>query len=207
MRHITLQMTSINCNFLGLNAIKLAGKKKKFGRKHGGIAVFVHESITKGVSKIPTKGSDLIILKLDRMFFNLMEDTYLFFAYCSPANSSYTQRTDNDPFSEIEENISNLGTNAQILLLGDLNARTGEDNSDLFLPDSYNTDIVATYPRGNRDPVKNQYGGSLTSLCKSVPPRIYNGRKLGDTVGNFTCHKWNGQSAVDYCLASPGTNI
>ena len=82
-----------------------------------------------------------------------------------------------------------------------------EDNSDLFLPDSYNTDIVATYPRGNRDPVKNQYGGSLTSLCKSVPPRIYNGRKLCDTVGNFTCHKWNGQSAVDYCLASPGTNI
>ena len=150
---------------------------------------------------------DLIILNLDRMFFNLMEDTYLFFAYCSPANSSYTQRTDNDPFSEIEENISNLGTNAQILLLGDLNARTGEDNSDLFLPDSYNTNIVATYPRGNRDPVKNQYGETLTSLCKSVPPRIYNGRKLGDTVGNFTCHKWNGQSAVDYCLASPGTNI
>ena len=38
-----------------------------------------------------------------------------------------------------------------------------------------------------------------------MPPlEICNGRKLGDTHGDFTCHKWNGKSVVDYCLASPG---
>ena len=40
-------------------------KTKKFGRKHGGIAVFVHNSILRGVSKVGTLGSDSIILKLD----------------------------------------------------------------------------------------------------------------------------------------------
>ena len=50
----------------------------------------------------------------------------------------------------------------------------------------------------------NMYGDRLIALCKSIPLRICNGRKLGDILGSFTCHKWNGQSAVDYCLATPG---
>ena len=49
----------------------------------------------------------------------------------------------------------------------------------------------------------NAYGDALVSLCKNVPLRICNGRKLGDTQGQFTCHKWNGQSSVDYCLSTP----
>ena len=53
------------------------------------------------------------------------------------------------------------------------------------------------------DDVTNGYGDKLISLCRNVPLRICNGRKLGDTRGSFTCHKWNGQSLVDYCLASP----
>ena len=62
---------------------------------------------------------------------------------------------------------------------------------------------MATFPRGNLDTVTNSYGDSLISLCKNVPLRICNSRKLGDTQGSFTCHKWNGQSAVDYCLSTP----
>ena len=48
------------------------------------------------------------------------------------------------------------------------------------------------------------YGELLISLCRSVPLRICNGRMLGDTLGSYTCYKWNGNSTVDYCLASPG---
>ena len=50
----------------------------------------------------------------------------------------------------------------------------------------------------------NSYGEKLISLCKTVPLFICNGRKLGDILGSYTCFKWNGQSVVDYCLASPG---
>ena len=65
------------------------------------------------------------------------------------------------------------------------------------------TDTIATYPRGNKDTVTNKYGEQLVSLCRSVPLRICNGRKIGDILGEYTCYKWNGQSVVDYCLASP----
>ena len=30
--------------------------------------------------------------------------------------------------------------------------------------------------------------------------RILNGRKTGDSIGYFTCHKYNGSSVVNYCL-------
>ena len=43
----------------------------------------------------------------------------------------------------------------------------------------------------------------LIELCKSVPLRICNGRKLGDILGSYTCYKNNGQSSVDYCCVSP----
>ena len=187
-------------------------KKKKYGRKHGGIAVFVHNSILNGVSKIPTQGSECVILKLSKDFFKINKDTYLLFVYCSPANSSFCIRTGLEPFSDLEHKLGNLDPQCERIVLGDLNARTAlkldyiecENNADLSLPDNYVTDSVATFPRGNRDLVTNTYGDSLISLCRDTPLRICNGRKLGDTQGNFTCHKWNGQSTVDYCLSSPG---
>ena len=187
-------------------------KKKKFGRKHGGIAVFIHKSIIKGISKVPTQGSEAIILKMDKVFFKLNKPTYLIFTYCSPANSSYTLRTNLEPFADLEQKLSNLESESEKILLGDFNARTGakldflpeEDNSLLDLPGDYVTDTVATYQRGNLDSVTNMYGDLLISLCRNAPLRICNGRKLGDVQGSFTCQKWNGQSTVDYCLASPG---
>ena len=51
--------------------------------------------------------------------------------------------------------------------------------------------------------LSNKYGDNLLQLCKAVPLRICNGRKLGDILGNFTCFTANGNSCVDYYLASP----
>ena len=186
-------------------------KKMKAGRKHGGIAVFIHKSIVGGVTKVATQGSDSIIFRLDNTFFDLNKMTYLVFTYFSPANSSYSLRANLEPFHDLEQKLSLLEPNSEKIILGDFNARTGhkldyienEDNTGLELPGDYVTDTVATYPRGNMDEVTNGYGDQLISLCRNVPLRICNGRKLGDTRGSFTCHKWNGQSLVDYCLASP----
>ena len=196
----------------GYKCYQVCRKKKKKGRKHGGISVYVHNSILKGVSKVPTQGSDIVMLKLDKIFFRLDKDTHLLFAYCSPTNSSYSLRSDNDPISDIEQMIASLGPNANVVLLGDINGRTGnkpdyivnEENTDMILPEGYVTDTVATFPRGNMDTVTNQQGDQLIALCKSVPLRICNGRKLGDIQGQYTCHTWNGQSVVDFCLASTG---
>ena len=196
---------------LGFKCFQTCRKKLKYGRKHGGLAVYISDYLLPGIDRVPTQGSETIVIKLKKDFFRLPTDIFILFSYCVPANSSYTIRTQFEPFTDIEQKIGNLGTNSNLICFGDYNARTGdmldyiesEDNTDLSLPDDYVVDTVATYPRGNLDNVTNKYGESLISLCKNVPLRICNGRKLGDVLGSFTCHNWNGQSAVDYCLASP----
>ena len=69
--------------------------------------------------------------------------------------------------------------------------------------DLYEVDCINHLPRQNLDKKTNKYGEYLLSLCKSVPLRICNGRKLGDIFGSYTCYTPNGQSCVDYCLVSP----
>ena len=196
---------------LGYKCYQACRKKLKFGRKHGGIAVYVHNSLLPGVSKVATTGAETVQIKLNKDIFSLDRDTVISFTYCSPANSSYIQRTQLDTYDDLEQKLSCLGQDVDIISLGDFNARTGtgldyiseEDNTDM--PDlyDYQVDSVATYPRGNMDEGTNSYGEKLLSLCKSVPLRVCNGRKLGDILGTYTCYKWNGKSTVDYCMVSP----
>ena len=195
----------------GYKCYQACRKKLKYGRKHGGIAVYVRDTLLPGVSKLATTGSETVQIKLDKNSFSLDRDLVISFSYCSPANSSYTQRTQVDSYDDLEEKLSSLGQDVDIISLGDFNARTGtgrdyirnEDNT--HMPGVYNhlVDNTACYTRGNMDSVTNTYGERLLSLCKAVPLRICNGRKIGDILGEFTCYKWNGKSVVDYCMVSP----
>ena len=123
----------------GYKCFQACRKKLKFGRKHGGIAVYVRNELLPGVSKLPTTGSDTVQIKLDKNSFALDRDTILSFSYCSPANSSYTQRTQVDSFDDLEEKLSCLGQDVDIISMGDFNARTGtgrdyiqnKDNSEI----------------------------------------------------------------------------
>ena len=76
----------------------------------------------------------------------------------------------------MEQKLGSSGTNVNFLCLGDFNARTGtdieyindEDNTNLTIPmDIYETDIIATYPRGNMDEVKNVTGSNLSNCAKA----------------------------------------
>ena len=134
------------------------------------------------------------------------------FSYCVPAGSSYQTRTQFDPFEDLENKIINNANNCDLICFGDFNARTaskpdylvGDDNSDIpVMGELFIADTVATFPRGNLDQTTNSYGNKLLELCQSVPLRICNGRMLGDVRGAYTCYTGNGQSTVDYCLASP----
>ena len=181
------------------------------GRNSGGIAVYICNTILPGVSKIPSSGSENILIKLDKTFFGLNRDVAITFSYCVPENSSYQLREQLDVFGDLEYKLSCVGPEIDKLCFGDYNARThtkpdyilSEDNTDIPIPrDIYEADTVGTVPRGNLDTVTNKYGDNLLSLCKSVPLRICNGRKLGDILGNFTCFTSNGQSFVDLSCIS-----
>ena len=151
-------------------------------------------------------------LKLKYVFFGLCRDVVVSFSYCVPEYSSFQLREQLDTFGDIEQKLSNVGQHVDKLCFGDYNARTGlkldylesEDNTDIPVPlDIYEQDIMRDLPRQNMDQITNKYGNNLLSLCKSVPLRICNGRKLGDILGSYTCYTPNGQSCVDYCLVSP----
>ena len=62
-------MILIVYRYLILNASRRVEKKEKFGRKHGGLAVYVHNSIARGVRKLPTGGADSILIRLNKDFF------------------------------------------------------------------------------------------------------------------------------------------
>ena len=208
--HIASEIDQIQLE--GYKCFNVCRKKKKLGRNSGGIAVYVHNSILKGVQKIPTPGSENLLIKLKQDFFGLSRDVAVCFSYCVPEYSSFQLREQLDIFGDLELKLSGVGHNVDKLCFGDYNARTGnrldylesEDNTDIPIPlDIYETDVMCDLPRQNLDRVTNKYGDHLLSLCKSVPLRICNGRKLGDILGSFTCYTPNGQSCVDYCLVSP----
>ena len=194
---------------IGYICFNVCRKKRQFDRNSGGNAVYVKNNIFQGVKKIP---SENVLIKLKQSYFGLSRDLVVSFSYCVPENSSFQVREQLDVFGDIELKLSSVGQAVDKLCFGDFNARTGlkldylqsEDNTDIPVPsDIYETDSISSLPRLNMDSKKNKYGDNLLSLCKSVPLRICNGRKLGDILGSFTCYTPNGQSCVDYCLASP----
>ena len=70
-------------------------------------------------------------------------------------------------------------------------------DSHIPVPDIYSPDMPMI-PRHCHDATMNTYGNNLLNLCKVSGLRILNGRKLGDSLGKFTCHEYGGSSTVDY---------
>ena len=208
--HTASEIDQIQLN--GYKCFNVCRKKRRTGRNSGGIAVYVHNTVIEGVKRVPSSGSENVLIKLDQNFFGLSRDIVICFSYCVPENSSFQKREQLDVYGDIELKLSSVGQNTDKMLLGDFDARTGvkldylqsEDNTDIPVPlDIYEADTVRVSPRLNMDSKTNKYGDNLLSLCKSVPLRICNGRKLGDILGSYTCYTPNGQSCVDYCLVSP----
>ena len=101
-------------------------KKKNVGRNSGGIAVYVHNTLLEGVRKIPSSGTENILIKLKHSFFGLKRDIVVSFSYCVPEYSSFQIREQLDVYGDLELKLSNLGHEVDKLCFGDYNARTGQ---------------------------------------------------------------------------------
>ncbi|CAG2257164.1 unnamed protein product [Mytilus edulis] len=190
---------------------KIRKKKKKARRHSGGIIVYYKKEIAKGITNINgTKSQNRLWLKLEKEFFGFKEDLYLCALYIPPINSNYFE---ND-YSFLENEISTFARQGKILLMGDMNARTGKcpdfitgdscqiNNFDAknLIPNYYEVDTEIS--RNNQDNVTNVQGKSLLELCIASRLRILNGRFIGDSLGYYTYMSINGYSAVDYALIS-----
>ena len=130
--------------------------------------------------------------------------------YNPPANSTYTQSLQDDIFDLIENDLAKYSEKGNILIMGDLNARTSDDND--FIQNDSNDNTVPQYDdytpdveiinRFSRDTVLLPRGRALNDMCIQTSLRILNGRCIGDLTGNFTCHNFHGSSVVDYACVS-----
>jgi hypothetical protein len=183
--------------------------KSNNGRHFGGWAIFIKRSLRKLGIKVVEQSPDYAWLKVCKGPFQLAEDIYICIAYVPPSESLYLAGLPFDLFERVQSSINKYAALGNIVLMGDLNGRTGNEldyiaqDSDKMLPLDlpYITDKQIPC-RNSLDTVVNNRGKSIIDMCISTRLRIVNGRRLGDTLGYYTCHKWNGSSVVDYAIVS-----
>ena len=183
-------------------------KTKKSNRHHGGIAILFKECIATGLKFLNHKNNDYIWVKLCKNFFNSTKDIYMCAAYIPPENSPFFKSRGENTLEYIENDLLKYCNMGSILLVGDLNARTGteldfivNDNDKYFQRNNefYLLDKNAI-ERNSQDKTVCKRGRALINMCTSAQVRFLNGRFIGDIRGQFTCHKYNGSSVVDYAI-------
>ena len=198
-------------SFPGYYSYNLYRKSLKSAKTDsGGITVLCKDIYRKGIKILQSKSEDYLWVKIDSAFFHLPKDLYICAVYDPPPNSTYSLRLPKDPLELMEEDIIQYSKLGNILLVGDFNARTSNspdyiinDSDDNFIPiyDDYCLDDLPKY-RISQDSQLDTRGKHLLEICIESKLRILNGRCLGDTLGSFTCHTYNGSSVVDYAIAS-----
>ena len=175
----------------------------------GGINVLIKPNLRKAVKLFPSQNNDYVWLHLDKNLLGLKQKLYICIAYIPPPDSSYSQKLQYDILDQVENDIRKLKTSGEILILGDLNARTGnsadyiQNDTSNYLPldDEYTLDINIS-PRNSQDTITDERGKHLLELCIGSQLRILNGRTIGDSCGYYTSHQYNGSSTVDYGISS-----
>ena len=168
------------------------------------------KSLCHPIEEIECKHDNMVILKFQKMDFDIL---ILVCIYVPPMDSPYYMDKHvkcNILFLEDELiRLHELYPQANIVICGDLNARTGtwnlhgecEDTTDedsAFQNNCLCLDVIAH--RSSQDPSTNRFGDILISLCKIFHLCILNGSVKGDQKGNLTYLSHQGDSVVDYCL-------
>ena len=199
-------------NKLSIPGFENIKQKNRGPKMHGGIGVFVRNELSHIVQYVPNNNEDSIWIKLKKEVFGSEEDLYIGTYYVSPENSK--GKSSNDFGEALSEEIRFFDKKGTTLVQGDLNARTGNlkdfiefDKMD-FEEFEEGEDVgigigseLAQNLRNSEDKTVNKRGKELIDICKSYDMLIMNGRKIGDTVGKFTSHQYNGSAVVDYVLS------
>lgn len=208
----THALTPNSISLEGYTSFQSNRKKHPRAKKGcGGIAVLIKNEIRNGVKLISSKSTDIIWLKLLKSYSNLPKDLFIGVVYISPQRSTYSVRQETDPWEILESEVECHSTNGDIMIMGDLNTRTGilddyikhDDDEFTPVPNDYMVDNLDLYEeRENQDKISGpkEYVEKLLNICSTYKIRILNGRSLGDLCGKFTCYQYNGQSVVDYMI-------
>ena len=192
---------------------KIRPKNAKARRSSGGISILLKPEVRKGVKFIENENDICIWLKFDKTYFRMPQDLLLCACYIPPEGSEFYKKNGKmiDPFIVLEEEILRYKSKGNILVMGDMNARTGtlvdftkHIDNDRFI--TQNTELLTSIKdtkvskRLNKDGTTNAFGKKLIYMCKNAQLRILNGRTIGDLRGNLTYLHPMGTSTIDYAI-------
>ena len=126
------------------------------------------------------------MIKLKKSFFHSSKDIYLGTAYFSPVN--YEKNNKLDYLRDLENDLIQISALGKIVLMGDLNSRTGTlqdvlDQNKIL--ESNDLDLIDRETRpylkqiNSQDKTSDKRGEKLVELCSSLEMCILNGRKIG----------------------------
>ena len=174
------------------------------GKNTGGLACFAKPEIFNYITPINNDNKDTIWIKIKKEIIDQRHDIYVGTVYLPPhKNNNDSSKKILDLFEE----IIHFQKKGKVIVQGDFNARTNVIN-DTIVRDKFDTVFMRNDSgdipnRNSEDKVPADHRGKeLLELCKSLELVILNGRKIGDLFGKFTSLQWNGNSVVDYVLAS-----
>ena len=129
-------------------------------------------------------------------------------AYIPPCGSTAVDLQRLDVWGVLRELVSGAMLSSDVMILGDLNARTGTLPDFVSgCPTSFHGPPPVGTPRRSKDVVSsgcvNAHGRALSALCRGTGMRIVNGRTSGDQHGEFTFQSMQGPSVIDYVVACP----
>ena len=199
----TDQLTHCPLGYTEVMVPSVKGKNIRRGRTSGGILVWYKENLSSQIT--PEKqGKSHIWLKLDKSLGITDRDLYLCALYIPPVDSPYF---DDNIFETLSSEITHFQAQGNVILFGDLNARTGIE-PDVLDPKG-NDHVFGRTPlfttptlphRNNLDSAMNQSGREVVHLCRASGLYIVNGRFRGDSLGRFTYSSALGSSVVDYAI-------
>lgn len=180
-----------------LPSVKLSSVTQ--GRDSGGMIIWIKSELPIELIK---KEQHHLWLKIQKGMISASKPVFLCAVYIPPLESPYFQE---ETFQNIEREISHFQAQGNVLLMGDLNARTGaeldfiESHGSRFI--TGNNHLYPSHPsRQNCDETVNAHGRQLLQLCRGLALYIVNGRLRGDSLGRYTYSSALGNSTVDYTI-------
>ena len=211
------------------NFCKHRERRKNAKRDSGGLVVYVKESIEGGVHVEEWDFEDGMCFRLDGVFFGWKEDIFILCVYMRPKSSTREcVNVDVDCYDMLEEQLACVTDRGGVIVMGDLNARTGEKEecvlatenecinetvTDELLTQHTPADSVLcvndlveagmSIERKNMDKGTNEYGSRMINVCQGADLLLLNGRAHKDRgIGRKTFFSQRGESTIDYVMCS-----
>lgn len=185
-----------------------ARKLSHRGRCSGGTLVMVKKCFDQFFERIDVKFHNIVALKMCKTLVDVDRDVLIIAGYIPPPDSPAYSDLDNVTGVEIlEQCVLELGSiiteDVYIMMCGDFNARTGNQNSVCNIEEwPRNSNDEYFIHRSSQDSMENAQGNQLIDLCNVLDCSILNGATSFQFDNEMTFISATGKSVIDYFVLS-----